>query len=73
MLYNAVMDDVRQSALEPQEDFEEYAGRWIAVLHGRVVAVGETSEQARLGARLACPREDPLLVRVPDGGVRTAP
>ncbi len=73
MLYNSGMDDVRQAPLEVEGEFEEYAGRWIAVLHGRVVAVGKTCDQARIGARLACPREEPLLVQVPQAGVKAAP
>ncbi len=45
-------------------DVSPYAGHWIAVLKGRVVAVGETAREALLAARYQCVKDEPALIWV---------
>ncbi len=49
-----------------------YAGKWVAAIHGRVVAVGETPEQARLLALRNWPKDEAIVLRIPPGGLRTS-
>jgi putative nucleotidyltransferase with HDIG domain len=44
---------------------ELYAGRWVAMVRGRVVGQGGTPEQARLAAQLSRSKETPQVVYVP--------
>jgi tRNA nucleotidyltransferase/poly(A) polymerase len=46
-------------------DFDLYAGRWIAVINGKVVGQGGTPEQAALAAANARHKEIPKIVFVP--------
>jgi len=74
MLYNAVMDGdsdvygIQQLPLLVDERFAPYAGKWVAVVRGRVAGVGETARQARMMARRSCPKDDPILLLVPSYG-----
>ena len=43
-------------------DLSRYAGRWVALLNGRVVGVGETGREAFQAARGSRPREEPTAV-----------
>ena len=47
------------SALSP------YAGRWVAVVRGRVAGVGWTEEEARRAAKRTRPKEEPRVMFVP--------
>jgi hypothetical protein len=42
-----------------------YAGRWVAVVRGRVAGVGWTEEEARRAAKRSRPKEEPRMVFVP--------
>jgi hypothetical protein len=47
-----------------------YAGRWVALIRGRVAGVGWTSDEARRAARRNRPKEAPeevIFVPVEDG------
>ena len=54
-----MVDDQELRGLEP------YAGRWVALVNGRVFGVGWTSEEARLASKRSRPREEPRLLYVP--------
>ena len=45
-------------------------GKWVAVIHGRVAAVGDTPEQARLLAQRNWPKDESIVLRIPPGGLR---
>jgi hypothetical protein len=49
------------------------AGKWVAVVHGRVAAVGETAQQARLLARQNFPKDEAIVLRIPAGGLQVRP
>jgi hypothetical protein len=42
-----------------------YAGRWVAVVRGRVAGVGWTEEEARRAAKRTRPKEEPQVMFVP--------
>jgi hypothetical protein len=42
-----------------------YAGRWVALVCGRVTGVGWTAEEARLAAKRNRPKEEPEVIFVP--------
>jgi hypothetical protein len=46
-------------------DYSPYAGRWIAVVRGRVSGVGRTADEARRAAKVSRPKDDPQVVYVP--------
>ncbi len=46
-------------------DLTPYAGRWVALIRGRVVAAGETAQEALLAARYQCTKDEPSLIWVP--------
>jgi len=46
-------------------DLQPYAGRWVALVRGRVAGVGFTAEEARLAAKLSRPKEEPEVLFVP--------
>ena len=45
-----------------------YAGRWVALVRGRVVGVGWTPGEARRAAKRSRPKEEPRVVFVPAVG-----
>ena len=47
-------------------DLTPYAGRWIAVIRKHVVAVGRTALEARSLAKIARPKEEPIVLFVPE-------
>ncbi len=49
-----------------------YAGKWVAVIHGRIAAVGDTPEQARRLALRNWPKDEAIVLRIPAGGLRTS-
>ena len=49
-------------------DLAPYAGRWIAIVRGRVAGVGLSPEEARRLAKRNRPREEPVIVFVSDEG-----
>lgn len=65
------METADQLPLEIDESFAVFAGKWIAVVHGRVVGLGRTAAEARLMARRACPKDEPVVLLVPAGGLRS--
>lgn len=48
------------------ESLTPYAGRWVALLRGAVIAVGASADEARTNARLSQPKADPQVVYVPE-------
>lgn len=48
-------------------DLAPYAGRWIAIVRGRVAGVGLSPEEARRLAKRNRPREEPVIVFVSGG------
>ena len=46
-------------------DLRPYAGRWVALIRGRVAGVGLTAEEARVAAKLARPKDEPIIRFVP--------
>ena len=49
-------------------DLAPYAGRWIAIVRGRVAGVGLSPEEARRLAKRNRPREEPVVVFVSGEG-----
>lgn len=47
-------------------DWSAYAGRWVALLRGQIIAQAATREKALLAARLLRPKEIPQLMYMPD-------
>lgn len=50
----------------PELDLRAYTGRWVALVGGRVAGVGLTAEEARIAAKLARPKEEPVIRFVPE-------
>lgn len=48
------------------ESLTPYAGRWVALLRGAVIAVGASADEARTNAWLSQPKADPQVVYVPE-------
>jgi hypothetical protein len=46
-------------------DLAPYAGRWVAVVRGRVVGVGWTAEEALRAAQRSRFKEEPQVIFVP--------
>jgi hypothetical protein len=46
-------------------DLRPYAGRWVALVRGQVAGVGLTPEEARVAAKLARPKDEPIIRFVP--------
>ena len=46
-------------------DLAPYAGRWVALVRGRVAGVGWTAEEARRAAKRSRPKEEPRVIFVP--------
>jgi len=51
--------DLRQADLSP------YAGRWVALVRGRVTGTGWTADEARQSAKRSRPKEEPQVIFVP--------
>ena len=51
---------------KPQwSDLAPYAGRWVALVRGRVVGIGWTVKEARLAAQRSRPKEESEVIFVP--------
>ncbi len=46
-------------------DLTPYAGCWVAVVNGRVAAIGKTAQEALLAARYHYLKDEPALIWVP--------
>jgi hypothetical protein len=46
-------------------DLSPYAGRWVALVRGRIAGVGLTADEARIAAKLSRPKEEPVVRFVP--------
>lgn len=53
------------------DDLAPYAGRWVALVGGRVVATGRTAQEARRAAKRSRPKEDPQVRFVPAAPLST--
>lgn len=51
--------------LESVIDFSIYAGLWVAIVRGRVVASGSSAHQALLHCRAARVKDEPILRFIP--------
>jgi len=56
------------AVLTDELDLAPYAGRWIAIVRGRVAGVGLSPEEARRLAKRNRPREEPVVVFVSGEG-----
>jgi hypothetical protein len=48
-----------------KQNLAPYAARWVALVHGTVVGVGWTAEEARRAAKRSRPKEEPEMLFVP--------
>ncbi len=46
-------------------DLAPYAGRWVALVRGRVTGTGWTADEARQAAKRSRPKEKPQVIFVP--------
>jgi hypothetical protein len=46
-------------------DLAPYAGRWVALVRGRVAGVGWTADEARRAAKRSRSKEEPQVMFVP--------
>jgi hypothetical protein len=56
------------AALTDELDLAPYAGRWVAIVCGRVAGVGLSPEEARCLAKRNRPKEEPVIVFVSSEG-----
>ena len=70
MCYNTGMEQGNPMPPDQEDRLQPYANKWVAVVHGRVAGVGDTAQQARMMARRNCPKDEPLVVHIPPGGIR---
>jgi len=63
----AMLEETRR--LPVDEDIEPYAGKWIAIVRRRVAGVGTTAQEARLAAKRNRPKDEPILLKVPEHGL----
>ena len=47
-------------------DLTPYAGRWVAIVRGGVTGVGATERAARFASKYQRPKEEPVVVFVPE-------
>ena len=47
-------------------DISGYIGKWIAVCNRKIVASGDNAKEVFKEAKRKCPKERPLLTRVPE-------
>ena len=59
-------DTARKKSPQAQRlDLRPYAGRWVALVNGRIAGIGLTAEEARIAAKLSRPKEEPVVRFVP--------
>lgn len=56
---------MRKPVQSVKVDLSPYAGRWVALVRGRVAGVGWTAEEARCSAKRSRPKEEPQVLFVP--------
>ncbi len=54
----------KKTIAEP--DLTPYAGRWVAIVRGAITGVGATEHDARLASKYQRPKEDPIVIFVPE-------
>ena len=59
------MRPVASKAKQSEPDPSPYAGRWVALVSGRIAGVGLTADEARTAAKLSRPKEEPQVQFVP--------
>jgi len=47
-------------------DLAPYAGRWVAIVRGQITGIGLSEQEARLASKHQRPKEEPLIVFVPE-------
>lgn len=47
-------------------NLDQYIGQWIAVCHEKIVSHGKNVKKVFQEAKEKCPREKPLLTRIPE-------
>ena len=52
--------------LTKELDLTSYAGRWVAIVRGGVTGVGVSEQAARLASKHQRPKEEPVVVFVPE-------
>ncbi|OGO33143.1 MAG: hypothetical protein A2Z03_11175 [Chloroflexi bacterium RBG_16_56_8] len=57
---NAALDDLVAAI-----DLAPYAGRWVAIVRKQITGVGLTEQQARLASKYQRPKEEPVVIFVP--------
>lgn len=56
----------------PEEiDLSPYAGRWVALVRGKVTGVGTSAQEARRASKHQRPKDEPRVVFVGDKGQMT--
>jgi hypothetical protein len=60
------MANLTPNDLPKDLDLTPYAGRWVAIVRGRIVGVGLTEREARLASKHQRPKEEPRIVFVPE-------
>ena len=60
----------RKSNAPAAIDLQPYAGRWVALINGRIAGVGHTAQEARTAAKLSRPKEEPQVRFVPQDQAR---
>lgn len=58
------MDSISQ--LLKTLDLAPYAGRWVAIVRGCITGVGMNEQEARLASKHQRPKEEPIIVFVPE-------
>ena len=58
---NAALEDLRVAI-----DLAPYTGRWVAIVRKQITGVGLTEQQARLASKYHRPKEEPVVVFVPE-------
>jgi tRNA nucleotidyltransferase/poly(A) polymerase len=57
----------------PEQNQSPYAGRWVAKVRGKIIAQGDTREQAIHAAKQSRPKENPEIIFMPQSKLFKAP
>ncbi len=49
-----------------EPDLTPYAGRWVAIVRGSITGVGLSKNDARLASKHQRPKEEPIVIFVPE-------
>ena len=60
------------NALPEGFDLTPYAGRWVAIVRGCITGVGLNANEARLASKYQRPKEEPMVIFVPEEKVTGA-